>query len=58
MLIMMLMPPWNPPPATQARAAKDFARSDAIRVDLAAKGVLLLDTPEGTSWRPGSAASL
>ncbi|PNW89092.1 hypothetical protein CHLRE_01g069472v5 [Chlamydomonas reinhardtii] len=43
---------------TEARAAKDFARSDAIRVDLAAKGVLLLDTPEGTSWRPGSAASL
>ncbi|KAG2424153.1 hypothetical protein HXX76_014686 [Chlamydomonas incerta] len=43
---------------TEARAAKDFARSDAIRVELAAKGVLLLDTPEGTTWRPGSAGGL
>ncbi|KAG2430293.1 hypothetical protein HYH02_013771 [Chlamydomonas schloesseri] len=43
---------------TEARAAKDFARSDAIRMELAAQGVLLLDTPEGTTWRPGSAASL
>ncbi|KAG2482286.1 hypothetical protein HYH03_018771 [Edaphochlamys debaryana] len=41
----------------EARAAKDFARSDAIRLDLDSKGVLLLDTPQGTTWRPGSAAA-
>jgi cysteinyl-tRNA synthetase len=34
-----------------ARAAKDFARSDAIRDELAAKGILLVDTPEGTTWK-------
>ncbi len=33
------------------RAAKDFARADAIRAELAAKGVELLDTPSGTDWR-------
>jgi len=34
----------------QARADKDFERADAIRDELLAKGVALLDTPEGTSW--------
>ena len=34
-----------------ARAAKDFARGDAIRGELAAIGVELLDTPQGTDWR-------
>jgi len=36
-----------------ARKAKDFARADAIRDELAAKGVALEDTPAGTIWRHG-----
>jgi cysteinyl-tRNA synthetase len=34
-----------------ARKAKDFVRADAIRVELAAKGILLEDGPTGTTWR-------
>ena len=34
-----------------ARKARDFARADAIRADLAAKGVLLEDNAGGTTWR-------
>ncbi|PLY01462.1 MAG: cysteine--tRNA ligase [Desulfuromonas sp.] len=34
-----------------ARKNKDFARSDQIRDDLDARGVLLLDSAEGTSWK-------
>ena len=34
----------------QARAEKDFQRSDAIRDELLAQGIELLDGPEGTSW--------
>jgi cysteinyl-tRNA synthetase len=36
---------------TEARKSKDFARADAVRGELAAAGVELLDTPEGTDWR-------
>jgi cysteinyl-tRNA synthetase len=35
----------------EARAAKDWARSDEIRDQLAEMGVALEDTPEGTHWR-------
>ena len=35
----------------QARAQKNFQRSDEIRDALQAQGIELLDTPEGTSWR-------
>ncbi len=34
-----------------ARKAKDFGRADAIRGELGALGVELLDTPAGTDWR-------
>jgi cysteinyl-tRNA synthetase len=34
-----------------ARKAKDFARADAIRDEIAALGIELMDGPEGTSWR-------
>ena len=34
----------------EARAAKDFARSDAARDALAALGVEVRDTPEGPVW--------
>ena len=33
-----------------ARAAKDFARSDQIRDELAAVGVIIEDTPSGATW--------
>jgi len=34
-----------------ARRAKDFARADAIRRDLAAQGIVLEDGAGGTTWR-------
>ncbi|MDX2066391.1 MAG: cysteine--tRNA ligase [Fimbriimonadaceae bacterium] len=38
-----------------AKKAKDFARADAIRDALLARGIELRDSPEGTTWsrRPG-----
>ena len=35
------------------RASKDFAAADGVRLELAARGVMIMDTPEGTTWRPG-----
>ncbi len=35
----------------QAKAAKNWARADEIRDELAAQGIEILDTPEGAKWR-------
>jgi cysteinyl-tRNA synthetase len=35
----------------EAKSAKDFAKADAIRADLAEKGVTLEDGPGGTTWK-------
>jgi cysteinyl-tRNA synthetase len=36
---------------TEAKKSKNFAEADAIRKDLADKGIVLEDTPQGTTWR-------
>jgi cysteinyl-tRNA synthetase len=38
-----------------ARAAKDFARADAIRDELTAMKVEIMDTPDGVKWKKMSA---
>jgi cysteinyl-tRNA synthetase len=51
---------WEPTPEMRAkmnerdaaRATKDYARSDALRDELAAMGLEVMDTPQGTSVRP------
>ena len=35
---------------TEAKKAKDFARSDAIRDELTALGISIMDMPDGTLW--------
>jgi cysteinyl-tRNA synthetase len=36
---------------TTARKSRDFARSDEIRDTLLARNIVLLDSPQGTTWR-------
>ncbi len=38
----------------EARLAKNYAESDRIRDDLARRGIIFEDGPEGTSWRVGA----
>ena len=35
----------------EARKAKNWQRADEIRADLARKGVVIMDSPAGTTWR-------
>ncbi|KAJ4958724.1 hypothetical protein NE237_025835 [Protea cynaroides] len=37
---------------TAARKNKEFEKSDVIRKDLASVGIALMDSPNGTLWRP------
>ncbi|KAL9231860.1 hypothetical protein vseg_007026 [Gypsophila vaccaria] len=41
-----------------ARKNKDYEKSDEIRKDLAAVGITLMDSPQGTSWRPALPSAL
>ena len=36
---------------TQAKKARNFARADAIRNELIAKGILIEDSKDGVRWR-------
>jgi cysteinyl-tRNA synthetase len=36
---------------TQAKKSRNFARADAIRVDLLAKGILIEDSKDGVRWK-------
>ena len=35
----------------EAKKSKNFAEADSIRKDLADAGIILEDTPQGTTWR-------
>ena len=34
-----------------AKKAKDFARADEIRNQLSARGITIIDTPQGPTWK-------
>lgn len=37
----------------KAKAAKDYSKSDSIRSELKSMGVVLIDTPNGVTWKKG-----
>ena len=41
------------PDRRAAKAARNFAEADRIRAELAARGVTLIDTKDGTTYRIG-----
>ncbi|XP_057799975.1 LOW QUALITY PROTEIN: cysteine--tRNA ligase, chloroplastic/mitochondrial-like [Salvia miltiorrhiza] len=41
-----------------ARENKEYEKSDAIRKELASAGIALMDSPEGTTWRPAMPLAL
>ncbi|XP_031403870.1 cysteine--tRNA ligase, chloroplastic/mitochondrial isoform X2 [Punica granatum] len=41
-----------------ARKAKEYEKSDVIRRDLASVGIALMDSPDGTTWRPAIPLSM
>ncbi|KAH7841406.1 hypothetical protein Vadar_029531 [Vaccinium darrowii] len=43
---------------TSARMNKEYEKSDLIRKELAAVGIALMDSPDGTSWRPAVPLSM
>lgn len=40
----------------EARANKDWARSDALRDELEGRGIVVMDTPSGVQWRVSCSA--
>jgi len=42
----------HPQARAAARAAKDFGAADGIRIELERQGIVIMDTPGGTTWRP------
>ena len=36
---------------TEAKKAKNFAEADRIRDELKARGIEIIDTPQGAKWR-------
>jgi cysteinyl-tRNA synthetase len=38
---------------TEAKKAKNFARADEIRNQLSARGITIIDTPQGPTWKRG-----
>ena len=43
-------------PSSPGAQAKDYARGDEVRDELAAAGIMIMDSPTGTTWRPGPRA--
>lgn len=41
-----------------ARQAKDYEAADAVRKELESSGIMLMDVPGGTVWRPGQRVGL